>query len=141
MKSGSISFQPRARLLKIIGEELISDEVVAIIELVKNAYDADASRVTVDFLRTDENDAAIEIRDDGHGMNLNQLLEGWMHPAGSSKRGAGPRRTGKGRRLLGEKGVGRFAADKLGRRLEIVSRATRCKEIAASFNWDLFDDE
>ncbi|MDE0958788.1 MAG: ATP-binding protein [Planctomycetota bacterium] len=141
MKSGSISFQPRARLLKIIGEELISDEVVAIVELVKNAYDADATRVTIDFLLNDDNESIIEIRDDGHGMNLDLLLSGWMHPAGSSKRGDGPRRTQKGRRLLGEKGVGRFAADKLGRRLEIISRAPRFKEISASFNWDLFDDD
>jgi len=141
MKSGSISFQPRARLLKIIGEELISDEVVAIVELVKNAYDADASRVTVDFRCEDEENSSIEIRDDGHGMRLEDLLEGWMHPAGSTKRGDNPRTTRSGRRLLGEKGVGRFAADKLGNHLEIISRATRSKEIAASFNWDQFDDE
>ena len=48
-KHGSIAFQPRARLLKLIGEELISDEVVAITELVKNAHDADATTVTISF--------------------------------------------------------------------------------------------
>ena len=48
-RNGSIAFQPRARLLKLIGEELISDEVVALAELVKNAHDADAVSVTVAF--------------------------------------------------------------------------------------------
>ena len=48
-RNGSIAFQPRARLLKLIGEELISDEVVAISELVKNAHDADAHTVTISF--------------------------------------------------------------------------------------------
>ena len=141
MKSGEISFKPRARLLKIIGEELIGDEVVAMMELVKNAYDADASRVTIDFNCSDENESSIEIRDDGHGMNLETLLDGWMHPAGSSKRGKGPRRTRTGRRLLGEKGVGRFASDKLGNKLEITSRAPRNREISATFEWDQFEDD
>ena len=141
MTSGKISFQPRARLLKIIGEELISDEVVAIVELVKNAYDADASRVIVEFNCSSEEDASIEIRDDGHGMSRQLLLDGWMHPAASTKRGDRPRRTRSGRRLLGEKGVGRFAADKLGSQLQIVSRARRQKEISATFEWDRYEDE
>ena len=47
LKNGEIAFQPRARLLKLIGEELISDEVVALSELVKNSHDADASSVSV----------------------------------------------------------------------------------------------
>lgn len=48
-KSGTTPFRPRARLLKLIGEELISDDVVAVAELVKNAHDADATVVTVSF--------------------------------------------------------------------------------------------
>jgi hypothetical protein len=51
-KHGSIAFQPHARLLKLIGEELISDEVVATGELVKNSHDADASVVTVNRTTT-----------------------------------------------------------------------------------------
>src|SRR5258708_40373804 len=80
-KHGSIAFQPRARLLKLIGEELISDEVVALAELVKNAHDADASHVTVTFRRVTSPQGSIEIRDDGFGMDVSTLLGRWMEPA------------------------------------------------------------
>lgn len=140
--SGYIAFRPRARLLKLIGEELISDEVVALTELVKNAHDADASRVTITFRNVQQPDGEIEIVDDGHGMDLDTLLGGWMEPAGSTKVGANARVTGRGRRVLGEKGVGRFAADKLGRTLELISlRAGTKGEVRALFDWDRFDSE
>lgn len=140
--SGYVSFRPRARLLKIIGSELISDEVVALIELVKNAHDADASNVRVRFLAGDEGGPEIHIIDDGVGMDRSGLLGGWMEPAGSTKRGEGRRHTASGRRMLGEKGVGRFAADKLGRRLELFSRPKgNTAEVHAVFDWDAFESE
>lgn len=142
-RKGTVPFEPRARLLKIIGEELISDEVVAMTELVKNAHDADASIVTIEF-RGDARmgEGEILISDDGHGMSLSVLLKNWMQPAGSSKRGAERRRSRRGRRMLGEKGVGRFAADKLGAHLEVISRAEgSAREIVAHFDWDRYSDE
>src|SRR4051812_39178784 len=114
IQSGNVAFSPRARLLKLIGAELISDDVVAITELVKNAHDADASTVAIEFLGVSGQDAQIVVRDDGDGMSLESLLRHWMEPAGTSKAGPADRRTISGRRVLGEKGVGRFAADKLG---------------------------
>jgi signal transduction histidine kinase len=135
-----IAFQPRARLLKLIGEELISDEVVALAELVKNAHDADASQVTVTFRGVTAPGGALIIHDDGTGMDLETLLGRWMEPAASTKVGNGRQLTRRGRRVLGEKGVGRFAADKLARQLEIV---TRCRgsqeETHAVIDWDRFD--
>ena len=78
--------------------------------------------------------------DDGCGMDLETLLGRWMEPAGSAKGGAGGRVTPRGRRVLGEKGVGRFAADKLARHLELVSRCRDADhEIRAAFDWDAFD--
>src|SRR5262249_30492482 len=103
-RNGSIAFQPRARLLKLIGEELISDEVVAISELVKNAHDADAHRVTIAFEGVTGPDGSISIRDDGHGMDVETLLGRWMEPAASTKVGKGRQITRLGRRVLGEKG-------------------------------------
>ena len=139
-KNGTIAFQPRARLLKLIGEELISDEVVAISELVKNGHDADASSVTILFRGVTAESGQIEIRDDGHGMDLDTLLGKWMEPAASTKVGKGRQVTRRGRRVLGEKGVGRFAADKLARHLQIVTRCPRAdEEIAATIDWDRFD--
>jgi signal transduction histidine kinase len=142
LQSGVAAFQPRARLLKLIGAELISDDVLAITELVKNAHDADAASVTVQFRSVTSGDGEITISDDGHGMNLETLLTRWMEPAGSSKVGVGRRVTKRGRRMLGEKGVGRFAADKLARYLELSSTVKGdANGIHANFDWDAFDDE
>jgi signal transduction histidine kinase len=140
-KNGSIAFQPRARLLKLIGEELISDEVVALGELVKNSHDADAGLVTVTFQGVTGPDGSLDVRDDGTGMDVGTLLGRWMEPAASTKVGKGRQTTRKGRRMLGEKGVGRFAADKLARSLEIVSRCPgRADEVRALVDWDQYDN-
>jgi signal transduction histidine kinase len=142
VRNGSIAFQPRARLLKLIGEELISDEVVAISELVKNAHDADARKVTVSFEGVTGPDGGICVRDDGHGMDIDTLLGRWMVPAASTKVGTGRQITRQGRRVLGEKGVGRFAADKLARNLTIVSRCPgQMEEVHAVVDWDRFDSD
>lgn len=140
-KNGTIAFQPRARLLKLIGEELISDEVVAISELVKNAHDADALTVHLRFQGVTEAAGQIEVWDNGCGMDLDTLLGRWMEPAASTKVGKGRQVTRRGRRVLGEKGVGRFAADKLARRLQLVSRCGgQPSEIVADIDWDRYDD-
>jgi hypothetical protein len=140
-KNGAIAFQPRARLLKLIGEELISDEVVALSELVKNSHDADAGTVSVTFRSVTSEGGTIEVFDDGVGMDVATLLGRWMEPAASTKVGKGRQITPKGRRVLGEKGVGRFAADKLARCLEIVSRCrSRSDEVQALVDWDRYDN-
>src|SRR3954453_15522899 len=107
-RSGLIAFQPRARLLKLIGEELISDEVVALAELVKNAHDAEAVSVTVAFRGATVPGGTLTVSDDGTGMDLETLLGKWMEPAATTKVGEGRQVTRRGRRVLGEKGVGRF---------------------------------
>jgi signal transduction histidine kinase len=140
-KKGAIAFKPRARLLKLIGEELISDEVVALSELVKNSHDADAATVTVTFRGVTGPGGSLEVRDDGVGMDVATLLGRWMEPAASTKVGKGRQVSPRGRRVLGEKGVGRFAADKLARCLEIVSRRRgRPDEVQALVDWDLYDN-
>lgn len=142
IRSGSAPFRARARLIRLLGEELISDEVMALVELVKNAYDADARHVDVRFLRlSDLAGACIEVQDDGSGMDLDTVLYRWLEPATDHKRG-GPRkrRTGLGRFPLGEKGVGRFAADKIGTELELVTRpADGDDEIVLRVAWHHFD--
>lgn len=142
IETGFAAFKPRARLLKLIGSELISNEVMALAELVKNAHDADAQCVVIEFNAASTLGGEIVIRDDGCGMSLETLLENWMQPAGSSKRGKNRTRSPRGRRMLGEKGVGRFAVDKLGRFLELTSRPQGSPfEVHASFDWDRFEDD
>ena len=141
VQSGSAAFRPRARLMKLLGAELISDEVVALVELVKNAHDADAAAVTLSFKGVTEPGGSITVTDDGHGMDREALLGRWMEPANAWKQTKGGR-TKKGRRLLGEKGVGRFATDKLAARLEVKSRCPRSKqEVLAVIDWDRFESD
>ncbi len=141
--SGSISFRPRARLIRLLGDELISDELMAIVELVKNSYDADASHIIVTLGNiTDPGHGWISIKDDGSGMDLHALLHQWMEPATSHKRGRNGNkvRTPRGRIQSGEKGVGRFAADKLGAELELITkRADTDEELLLQVNWQHFD--
>ncbi len=119
-RNGRVVFQPRARILRLLGEELISNEFIAVSELVKNSHDADAQNCIIRFTSVTRPDGEICIEDDGWGMSLDEFLGGWMQPGASDKRSADRHCTPRGRRVLGEKGVGRFAADKLASRLEIV---------------------
>jgi signal transduction histidine kinase len=127
LNQGTMKFRPKARLLHLLGHELITDENIALIELAKNSYDADARSVTVTLSDvTDKRKGKITIDDDGHGMTLKVIETAWMEPARDNKKGSdGLRaRTKRFNRLpLGEKGIGRFSADKMGLKLEIISRA------------------
>ena len=109
LRRGTSHLRPRANIIRMIGDELISNDTVAVTELVKNSYDADATRVCIRFSGDISNGAGtIEVVDDGTGMSLDTVLSAWLEPAFSTKRQQ--RRSGRGRRMLGEKGVGRFAA-------------------------------
>lgn len=141
LRTGEAKFEPRARLLKLLGGELIRDDVMAIVELVKNSHDADASVVNITFNTTRDGSGEILVEDDGDGMDLEDFLTRWMQPAGSRKRKVEYHYTKSGRRVLGEKGVGRFAVDRLGRYVELTSRRKgQENEIVARFDWDEFND-
>ena len=137
-----LALRPRARLLRTLGEELISSETVAILELVKNSYDADARLIVVRFSgRLEEGQGRLEIEDDGHGMNLATVRSVWLEPATDAKKKARLSQYLK-RRLLGEKGVGRFAAARLASELELITRPPGSeKEVYAFFDWSQFDQE
>jgi signal transduction histidine kinase len=141
-QDGTARLRPRARIMRTLGDELISSEVVAVIELVKNAYDADATRVLVRF--TDELEAgagAIDILDDGHGMSLDTIEHAWLEPATPYRRRA-PRSEQLERHVLGEKGIGRFAASRLANELELVTRRPDDDvETTVMFDWRIFDDD
>ena len=81
-------FKPRAQILLQLGEQLIKNENIAILELVKNAYDADAKKVVVNMRSIDSKDIGyIEIRDDGCGMSIDIIRDIWMEPGNSHKKG------------------------------------------------------
>ena len=151
MKREVLSFRPHARLLTMLGEQLIKNERIALVELVRNSYDADADRVNVRFEDFNENmtpneRSCIVVVDDGVGMPIQTLRNEWMNPATPTKhlakkdgRGATP---AKGRIMQGEKGIGRFAVLKLGRQIAIATRQSG-DDLESVLTWDFsrFDEE
>lgn len=140
--SGVSKLRPRARLLRTFGDELISSETVAVIELVKNAYDADATRVWVYLHEPLEiGKGMIEVIDNGHGMDLETIRTTWMEPATLMRKRS--RFSEKfSRRVLGEKGIGRFASSRLAEKLEVITRRSGTdSETRVTFDWSQFDDE
>lgn len=136
------ALRPRARIMKTLGSELISNDAVAVIELVKNAYDAEANRVLIRFVGPlVPGQGRIEIFDDGAGMSLDVVRGAWMEPATPGKRQKTSSGS-KGRRVLGEKGIGRFAAMRLASELELITRAGGAdQEVYGIFDWTQFEDD
>ena len=133
-----LPFRPRARLLQLLGDELIGSARLAVFELVKNAYDADAETVKVVLTDIDGPEASIVIEDDGDGMTLDVIRDIWLVPGHDHRalQRKDLRRTRKHRLPLGEKGLGRFAAHKLGDRIELVTRAKQAPECVVSIDWE-----
>ena len=150
-KKGDFIFRPKARLIKTIGEELISNDNVAVVELVKNSYDANSPIVTITFLGNvkqkkqgriiqnylSKEGASIEIYDQGSGMSFETVKSAWMEPATDFKK----KNTNKNRKFTGEKGIGRFASAKLASRLELITKQKEGKELVVTFNWEDFDKD
>ncbi|WP_197980365.1 ATP-binding protein [Frigoribacterium sp. CFBP 13729] len=131
-------FRPRARLLQLLGDQLIGSPRLAIFELVKNAYDADAEYATVLMSNLETADATITVTDNGIGMNIATLRDIWLVPGHDHKAKDKLRdiRSPKGRLPLGEKGVGRFAVHKLGTKVEVVTKRRGEQECVMAIDWD-----
>ncbi len=109
---------------RLLGRELITDRITALFEIVKNAYDANAENVTVEFIdinpRSDK--SKIIISDDGIGMSFEDIRDKWMVIGTSSKRINKFSPSPYNRKVTGKKGVGRFAVDKLGAKLVLKTK-------------------
>lgn len=152
-KKYSQPFKPYARLMNIIGDQLITDKKVAVIEVVKNSYDADAENVQVRFFNLKnyglgylpENEQPyIEIEDDGDGMTLEIIEKVWLRPATPSKYEKKVRKqneTNKGRIIQGEKGIGRFAIHKLGEKIELFTKSKGHNEVKLEMDFTEFNPE
>lgn len=132
-------FRPRSRVLQLLGDELIGSPRLAVFELVKNAYDADANEATVRLQLTQPSASKITVTDDGEGMSLNVLRSVWLVPGDDHRRRQRQRneRSRLHHRLpLGEKGLGRFAVHKLGNRITLTTRARDSDECVVDINWN-----
>lgn len=153
-RAAKIEFKPSARLQRYLGQELISDPNLAIIEFVKNAYDAGATKVNIEFVLNAPLPYLV-ISDNGCGMTEEEFRENWMRPGFSHKAADAPPRppvTGPGARSearkwararipAGEKGLGRMSAGRLGARLDVYTRpAPQVPWLHVPFDWAKFDD-
>jgi hypothetical protein len=132
-----LPFRPRARLLQLLGDQLIGSPRLAVFELVKNGYDADAETVTIRLDDIDQDNASIVVTDDGDGMTLETIRDIWLVPAHDHReiQRKALRRTRLNRLPLGEKGLGRFAVHKLGDRIDLVTRSKGNPECVVSIDW------
>lgn len=132
--------RPAARLIHTIGSDLIGDSYAALVELVKNSYDADASKVDIIFKYTeiaDEKALIISIKDDGHGMDFDTVINKWLVPATDDKLKRKVSKKGS-RTLQGRKGIGRFAASILGQEMTLSTVDENGEKSEAVIDWRIF---
>lgn len=130
--------------MSLLGDQLITSEVVAIVELVKNAFDADATNATVllENVSSREN-GVIRIEDNGVGMTLDTVLKVWFELGTEfrkTQRAKGVTSAIFNRPLLGEKGIGRLAAHRLGSIVEVTTKTEKSEaEVMVEVNWETFE--
>jgi hypothetical protein len=139
LDEGLLSFTIESRIVRELGERLVKQPEIALLELVKNAYDADAEECRIEH----DYPKRLIVRDTGHGMTLDEFKIGWMRIGTSSKEQLNASRR-FGRVITGEKGIGRFAVRFLGSKLNLATvafdnnRGYRTR-LEANFNWPEFD--
>ena len=147
-----LDFKISSGLKNIIGKELITNDMIAIFELVKNSYDADANEVKIVFenIKSDnEEESRILIIDDGNGMSYNDINEKWLFVGYSEKKEFEKQldskdfrdKIGKRRAFAGAKGVGRFSCDKLGKHLKLYTKKENENNIHHIYtDWSKFEE-
>lgn len=145
-----VHFKTNILLKNIIGKDLITDDNLAVLELVKNSFDAGSPMVSILFkniIRHDDNiklesptsqTSQLIIKDEGAGMDEKDLINKWLNIAYSEKK---ERRENYGRVQAGNKGVGRFSCDRLGRFLTIYTRKRNTNYYKLFIDWRLFERE
>lgn len=147
----SFAFTVDSALLSELGEKLVSNVHVALTELVKNGYDADAKKVTVSIEPQEIRGPKIRIEDDGTGMTKGEVVNFWMK-IGTANKVVAPLSRNYGRPKTGAKGIGRFCCRRLGRKLKLTTCALLTKQsrkgkakadlyekTSIYFDWDRFE--
>lgn len=145
-----LHFKTNVQLKSIIGKDLINDDNIAILELVKNSFDADSKKVKVSYFNLKKNDdknvehfssntSRLIIQDDGIGMDINDIKDKWLNIAYSEKKS---NKTQHKRRMAGAKGVGRFSCDRLGEYLNLYAKTSEDSNYyKLSIDWKKFEIE
>ena len=138
-EDGTYKIRPAGRHILTIGRDLIQDVYAAVVELVKNAYDADSPDVDINFTANpDHSGYSITITDHGHGMSRDTVINKWMVPSTRDKL---DRRTSpSGRIMQGRKGVGRYAASILGKDLLLETVTPEGEKTTVCVEWSNFEN-
>ncbi len=148
MQKTPLQFKISSALKNIIGSDLISDDFIAVFELVKNSYDAHATKVEITFENIYTNNAKIIIKDNGKGMNYEDLINKWLFVAYSAKKDGTEEdsydyrdKIKIKRAYAGAKGIGRFSCDRLGGQLylETIKDEQNSKVETLLTEWDKFE--
>lgn len=134
----NVRFSVDAGVIDRLGRELVGKKETAVSELVKNAYDADAKNVDLIFSDSDEEGGTLEISDDGIGMSRQELIDGFMKISSTDKV-HNPKSPKYKRNRAGRKGIGRFAVQRLGDSLTIVSKKEGSPTaVKVTIDWSLY---
>lgn len=148
MQKKPLQFKISSALKNIIGSDLISDDFIAVFELVKNSYDAHATKVEITFEDIYSENGKIIIRDNGKGMNYDDLINKWLFVAYSAKKEGTEEdsydyrdKIKVKRAYAGAKGIGRFSCDRLGGELylETIKDEENPKVETLLTEWDKFE--
>ncbi|MGC9778871.1 MAG: ATP-binding protein [Candidatus Heimdallarchaeota archaeon] len=141
-KKIQLRFKVDSKILKELGESLISRPSIALAELVKNTYDADSTKVVITFKDITRKDGIIIIQDNGEGISQEKLEKAWMTVSTTDKV-KNPISKKYGRIKTGEKGVGRFACQAISKTLVLETIAEYDggikRKIVGTFYWNKFD--
>ncbi|MCZ8089821.1 ATP-binding protein [Flavobacterium sp.] len=142
-----LQFKISAALKNIIGRDLINDDLIAVFELVKNSYDAHASKVDIIFKKNGDSLSKIIIKDNGKGMNYDDLINKWLFVAYSAKKEGTEEDNYRDkikikRAYAGAKGIGRFSCDRLGTNLylETIKDEENSKVEVLITDWEKFEE-
>lgn len=145
--SDELKFRISSGLKNIIGRDLITDEYIAVFELVKNSFDAHATEVEIIFENIFTPEGKIIIMDNGKGMNYDDLLNKWLFVAYSAKKDGTEDidyrdKISSRQYFAGAKGIGRFSCDKLGTNLRLVSKKAQINSVIEEINvdWTKFEE-
>ncbi|MEQ9196776.1 MAG: ATP-binding protein [Parvibaculum sp.] len=138
--TANVRFSVDASHIDRLGRELVAKQETAVAELVKNAYDADATSAQLVFKDCESPGGSLEIRDDGHGMNRDELVSGFMRLS-TRQKVENPISKKYRRTRAGRKGIGRFATQRLGKRLVLLTQTQGAKRaLRLLIDWEMFKD-
>ena len=133
-----LSFKTNARHIGQLGRELVTDFVTALVELIKNAYDADADSARISIQDTKTGLGQIVVADCGSGMTAEDFENKWMI-IGTSNKLSDPY-TAKGRKKAGKKGIGRFSVERLAEKVTIYSFPEQGDPFSVEIDWNRFEE-